>query len=162
MTDPLPSSRRLARPHGLRTARRPHRLALHLEPLEHRVVPSYFPSTADGIHVFEDQLPSNLSSAMTQFVATHVDGTQKELLRQTNQFRAINPNFTVLHYQLGTGNSPYDYIINNQWSSDFNFVNPQESWFAHQTYAGEPQAAADLASGRVGNNTGWDQADIAN
>ena len=162
MTDPLSSSRRLARPHGLRTARRPHRLALHVEPLEDRVVPSYFPSTADGIHVFEDQLPSNLSSAMTQFVATHVDGTQKELLRQTNQFRAINPNFTVLHYQLGTGNSPYDYIIDNQWSSDWSYVNGQESWFAHQTYAGEPQSAANLTSGRVGNSTGWDQADIAN
>ena len=99
---------------------------------------------------------------MVQFVATHTDGTQKELLSQTNQFRAINPNFTVLHYQLGTGNSPYDYIINDQWSSDWSYVNQQESWFAHQSYSGEPQSAADLASGRVGNNTGWDQADIAN
>jgi hypothetical protein len=95
-------------------------------------------------------------------VATHVDGTQKELLSQTNQFRAINPNFTVLHYQFGTGNSPYDYIIDNQWSSDWSYVNGQESWFAHQTYAGEPQSAANLTSGRVGNSTGWDQADIAN
>ena len=34
--------------------------------------------------------------------------------------------------------------------------------FAHQTYSGEPQSAADLASGRVGNNLQWDQADIAN
>src|SRR5439155_6578704 len=74
----------------------------------------------------------------------------------------INPNFTVLHYQLGTGNSPYDYIISNQWSSDWSYVNQQESWFAHQSYSGEPQSAADLASGRVGNSTGWDQADIAN
>ena len=82
-------------------------------------------------------------------MATHTDGTQKELLSQTDQFRAINPNFTVLHYQLGTGNSAYDYIINDQWSSDFNYVNQQESWFAHQTYSGEPQSASDLASGRV-------------
>ena len=80
----------------------------------------------------------------------------------TNQFRAIDPNFTVLHYQLGTGNSAYDYLINNQWASDCNSVNQQESWFAHQSYSGEPQSAADLASGRVGNSTGWYQADIAN
>jgi hypothetical protein len=130
--------------------------------LEGRVVPSYFPTTTNGIHIFEDQLPGGLSSAMVQFVATHTDGTQKETLGMTNQFRAINPDFTVLHYQLGTGNSPYQYIINNQWSADWNYVNQQESWFAHQSYSGEPQSAADLASGRVGNNTGWDQADIAN
>jgi hypothetical protein len=144
-----------------RSIRRSPGVRFRIEGLEVRVVPSYFPSTADGIHIFEDQLPGNLSSAMTQFVATHTDGTQKELLSQTDQFRAINPNFTVLHYQLGTGNSAYDYIINDQWSSDFSYVNQQESWFAHQTYSGEPQSAADLASGRVGNNTGWYQADIA-
>jgi hypothetical protein len=141
---------------------RPGQSRLHVEELEDRVVPSFFPPTTNGIHIFEDQLPNNLSAAMTQFVATHLDGTQKELLNQTQQFRAINPNFTVLHYQLGTGNSPYQYIINNQWASDWNTVNQQESWFAHQSYSGEPQSAADLSSGRVGNSTGWDQADIAN
>ena len=139
------------------------RIRFQIEWLEDRVVLSYFPSTANGIHVIEDQLPGSLSSAMVQFVATHTDGTQKELLSQTNQFRAINPNFTVLHYQLGIGNSAYDYIINDQWSSDFSYVNQQESWFAHQSYSGEPQSAADLASGRVlGNNNDWYQADIAN
>ncbi|HEV3386266.1 MAG TPA: putative glycoside hydrolase [Gemmata sp.] len=135
---------------------------MQIEYLEDRVVPSYFPSTTNGIAIFEDQLPDNMSNAMVQFLATHIDGTQKELLGQTDQFRAINPNFTVLHYQLGTGNSPYDYIINNQWASDWSYVNQQESWFAHQTYSGEPQSTADLASGRVGNSTGWDQADISN
>src|SRR6516162_6021521 len=138
------------------------RVRFPIEGLEDRVVPSAFPSTADGIHIFEDQLPDDLSSAMANFVATHTDGTQKELLSQTDQFRAINPDFTVLHYQLGTGNSAYDYIINDQWASDFSYVNQQESWFAHQTYSGEPQSAADLASGRVLNNLGWYQADIAN
>jgi hypothetical protein len=129
--------------------------------LEPRIVLSYFPSTANGIHVFEDQLPTGLSSAMVQFVATHIDGTQKELLDQTRGFRAINPNFTVIHYQLGTGNSPYNLIINDQWTSDWSYINQHESWFAHQSYSGEPQSAADLHSGRVGNSTGWDQGDIA-
>src|SRR6516164_7084861 len=109
------TSNRPVRQKGSRAKRRPQTSRLHVEELEHRTVPSYFPPTTDGIHVFEDQLPTGLSSAMTQFVATHIDGTQKELLNQTQQFRAINPNFTVLHYQLGTGNSPFDYILNNQW-----------------------------------------------
>jgi Bacterial Ig-like domain (group 3)/Hypothetical glycosyl hydrolase family 15/Domain of unknown function (DUF4214)/SdrD B-like domain len=155
-------SHRLSRQKAAQRKRRSQRPRLHVEEFEDRIVPSYFPSTTDGIHVFEDQLPTGLSNAMVQFVATHIDGTQKELLNQTQQFRAINPNFTVLHYQLGTGNSPFDYIINDQWSSDWSHVNQQESWFAHQSYSGEPQSAADLASGRVGNSTGWDQADIAN
>ncbi len=68
-----------------------------------------------------------------------------------------------MHYQLGTGNSPYDYIINDQWASDWSYVNQQESWFAHQSYSGEPQSAADLGSGRVwATAPAWDQADIAN
>jgi hypothetical protein len=140
----------------------PQGARLRVEGLEDRIVPSYFPPTTDGIHIFEDQLPGGMSDAMVQFLATHTDGTQKVLLGQTNQFRAINPDFTVLHYQLGTGNSAFDYIINNQWSSDWNFVNQNESWFAHQSYSGEPQSVADLVSGRVSNNDGWYQADISN
>jgi hypothetical protein len=162
MTDTSFTPHRFARTKGPRATRQTRRVRLKVEGLEDRVVPSYFPPTTNGIHVFEDQLPGGMSTAMVQFLATHTDGTQKQLLSATNQFRAINPNFTVLHYQLGTGNSPYDYIINDQWASDWNYVNQQESWFAHQSYSGEPQSAADLASGRVGNNTGWDQADIAN
>jgi hypothetical protein len=135
---------------------------LRVEGLEDRVVPSYFPSTTNGIHILEDQLPGGPSTAMVQFLATHTDGTEKETLDITNPLRAINPNYTVLHYQLGTGNSPYQYIINNQWTSDWATVNAQESWFVHQSYSGEPQSAADLASGRVGNSAGWNQADISN
>src|SRR5262245_25756333 len=162
MTETSFPSRCFARRNGPQAKTQPHRGRLRIEELEGRVVPSYFPATTNGIHIIEDQLPGGLSSAMVRFVATHTDGTQKETLGITNQFRAINPDFTVLHYQLGTGNSAYDYIINNQWSSDFGYVNQQESWFAHQSYSGEPQSAADLVSGRVGNSTGWYQADIAN
>ncbi|HVS34819.1 MAG TPA: putative glycoside hydrolase [Gemmataceae bacterium] len=155
------ASRRFPRGKRCRAKKQSHRVRPQVERLEDRVVPSYFPDTTNGIHIFEDQLPSGMSNAMVQFLAAHTDGTQKELLSQTNQFRAINPNFTVLHYQLGTSNSPFDYIINDQWASDWNYVNQQESWFAHQTYSGEPQSAGDLASGRVGNSTGLDLADIA-
>jgi hypothetical protein len=162
MTDEHLISRRYPSINGSRAKQQPFQVRLNIELLEDRVVPSYFPSTTNGIAIFEDQLPDDMSNAMVQFLATHIDGTQKELLNQTEQFRAINPNFTVLHYQLGTGNSPYDYIIDDQWASDWNYVNQQESWFAHQTYSGEPQSSADLASGRVGNSTAWDQADISN
>jgi hypothetical protein len=68
----------------------------------------------------------------------------------------------MLEYQLGTSNSPYDFILNDQWASDWSYVNSQEAFFAHQSYSAEPQTAGDLASGRVGNSTGLDQADIAN
>jgi hypothetical protein len=134
---------------------------LHLEELEERTVPTTWTQTTSGIYVLEDQLPS-LDSALTQFMATHTVGTQKQTLAQVDAFRAYNPNYLMLEYQLGTGNSPYDYIINNQWASDWTYVNSQESFFAHQNYSGEPQSSSDLSSGRVGNSSGWEQADIAN
>jgi hypothetical protein len=142
--------------------KRPPQVRLALEVLEDRTVPSFFPPTTNGIHVFEDQLPSGLSTAMAKFLATHTDGTQKQLLSDITLLRSYNSSYTLLHYQLGTGNSPYNYIINNQWASDWTYVNQQESWFAHQTYTSEPQSGSDLTSGRVGNSTGWNQADIAN
>src|SRR5262249_26605096 len=132
MTETSFTSPCFARSQGSQASKRPQRVRPRVEELEGRVVPSYFPSTTNGIHIIEDQLPGGLSGAMVRFVATHTDGTQKETLGITNQFRAINPDYTVLHYQLGTGNSAYDYIINNQWSSDFGYVNQQEGWFAHQ------------------------------
>ena len=149
MTDSSFTSRRFAWGKGSKAKKQPQRVRPQVEALEDRVVPSYFPPTTSGIHIFEDQLPSSLSSAMLQFLATHTDGTQKILLNQTAQFRAINPNFTVLHYQLGTGNSPYDYIMNNQWASDWSSVNQQESWFAHQSYSGELQSASPVPAARI-------------
>src|SRR6516225_784272 len=121
MTDISLTSRRLAGKKTSQTKQQPQRVRLQVEGLEDRIVPSYFPPTTNGIHIIEDQLPGGLSNAMIQFLATHTDGTQKETLSQINQFRAINPNYTLLHYQLGTSNSPFQYIINGQWSSDWTF-----------------------------------------
>jgi hypothetical protein len=92
-----------------------------------------FPPTTVGIHVFEDQLPSNLSDRMVRFLATHVDGTQKMTLDQTARFRTINPDWTLLHYQLAVENGPVDYIINGSWDNDFAStvdVPGHEGWFA--------------------------------
>jgi Hypothetical glycosyl hydrolase family 15/Invasin, domain 3 len=155
------TSHRVASRKRHQAKKRPPSVRLAVEVLEDRTVPSFFPSTTNGIAVFEDQQPS-LDNALTQFMATHTDGTQKQTLSQIDAFRAFNPNYTMLEYQLGTGNSSYSFILNDQWASDWNYVNSQEAFFAHQTYSGEPQSASDLASGRVSNSSGWEQADIAN
>jgi hypothetical protein len=63
-----------------------HRLRAEVEELEDRLVPSFFPPTTNGIAVFEDQLPS-LDNALTQFMATHTDGTQKQTLSQVDTIR---------------------------------------------------------------------------
>ncbi|MFN8424150.1 MAG: putative glycoside hydrolase [Anaerolineae bacterium] len=64
-----------------------------------------WPDTADGIHVFNDQLVGlgNLSDAQIRFAATHYAGTQKMTRPDADRLRAIDPNFLILHYRLGTG-----------------------------------------------------------
>jgi hypothetical protein len=118
------------------------------EELEERTLLSGFTATTDNIHIWMDQL-GNLSPQMTQFLATHVDGTQKQTPSQIAALQAINPNFGLLNYRLGTMSGTPMYIINGQWSSDFSMVTTHEDWFAHMTYGGEPQSAADLSSGRI-------------
>jgi hypothetical protein len=114
-----------------------------------------FPSTAVGIHVFEDQLPAGLSDQMVRFLATHVDGTQKMTLDSTNRFRAVNPNWTLLHYQLGVENGPVDYIINGGWDNDFAStvdVPGHEGWFVHDDNGQRIKDSIDI----------WYQMDISN
>ena len=62
-----------------------------------------WPNTSSGIHVFNDQLASNLSDAQWRFAATHYAGTQKMLRRDADTWRSYNPDFLVLHYRLGIG-----------------------------------------------------------
>lgn len=63
-----------------------------------------FPETADGIHVFNDQIDvHHLTDAQVAFAATHYTGTQKLTRSSTDRLRAYNPNFIVLHYRLGLG-----------------------------------------------------------
>ncbi len=114
-----------------------------------------FPSTTIGIHVFEDQLPTGLSDQMVRFLATHVDGTQKMTLDQTNRFRAVNPNWTLLHYQLAVENGPVDYIINGRWDNDFATtvdVPGHEDWFVHDDNGQRIKDSSD----------NWYQMDISN
>jgi hypothetical protein len=65
----------------------------------------------------------------------------------------INPNWYLLQYQLGTGNSIYSYIIHDTWAQDFdpsqpNFINnppagaggvtSHEDWFEHSDGSLDP------------------------
>lgn len=133
---------------------RRRRLSPRVEELEDRQLLSIsaFPSTANGIAVLSDQLPSGLSDALVRFVATHMVGTQKMLQSDTARFRAINPGWVELHYQLATDAGPAQYILNDQWGSDWSSVTANESWFLH-----------DPTGHRLHNSQwSWDQADVSN
>ncbi|HPC82136.1 MAG TPA: putative glycoside hydrolase [Thermoanaerobaculaceae bacterium] len=57
--------------------------------------------TTRGVHVFNDQLPPNMSPALLRFCVTHYDGTQKMLRSDADALRALDPSFLILHYRLG-------------------------------------------------------------
>ncbi|MEI6633947.1 MAG: putative glycoside hydrolase [Chlamydiota bacterium] len=104
-------------------------LAFILAPAESQ--PRQFPDTRSGIHLFSDQMQSDMTAAQCQFAATHYAGCQKMLLNDVGNLRAYNPGFIALHYQLGCGNGPAPFIDGNEWVSDWSIVNAQESWFMH-------------------------------
>jgi hypothetical protein len=90
------------------------------------------PDTSAGIHVWNDQLPDDMSEAQIRFVDRHVDGTQK-VARQTAQaLRSHNPGFLALHYRLAIGDGPVPFRIGNRWASDYGRVRHHGSWFWHQ------------------------------
>ncbi len=90
-----------------------------------------FPNTAEGIHVFSDQFPDDLSATMLNFIASHYDGSQKMQTVFTDAVRAHNPDFVMLHYRLAVGQGQHSLLINDQWVSDWADVNPHEDWFLH-------------------------------
>jgi hypothetical protein len=92
-----------------------------------------WPDSSTTIVVFADQLPSGMTAAQQQFAATHLAGTQKQLLSQIQALRLYNPNFLCLHYQLAVGCGAAAFIIGDSWSSDWAYVNSQENWFLHNT-----------------------------
>lgn len=107
--------------------------------------PRPWPDTASGIHVFNDQLPGDLSGDLLQFSATHYAGTQKMIRSAADQLRSLNADFLILHYRLGPGLG-YRAIENgcqptgewlgivegNDWVQEWpgNGV-VQENWFFH-------------------------------
>jgi Hypothetical glycosyl hydrolase family 15 len=90
------------------------------------------PSTRSAIHVWDDQLPDDMTSAQINFVARHVDGTQKVSLQTAKRLRARNARFLILHYRLGIGDGPVSFRIGNRWATDYGSVRRHPSWFWHE------------------------------
>src|ERR1700722_14717526 len=94
-----------------------------------------FPDTNASIALLVDQLPT-MTTAQMQFSTSHFVGTEKQLLPVTQQLRAMNPAFLVLHYHLSMWQSApgVDFIINGtSWGNDYPTVTTNETWFWHNT-----------------------------
>jgi hypothetical protein len=104
-----------------------------------------WPNTSRGIHVFNDQLASNMTDAQVAFAVANYDGTQKMTRDQADRLRAADPDFMILHYRLGHGlgyraiNPPCQptgawlHVVEGddwvqEWPGDAAVV---ESWFYH-------------------------------
>jgi len=92
----------------------------------------HFPDTGNGIHIFSDQLQEGMTVSQYSFAANRYAGCQKMRLSDVRKLRLYNPDFIVLHYQLGCGNGPALFIDGDSWTFDWDYVTGQESWFMHQ------------------------------
>lgn len=91
--------------------------------------PRTWPDTTGRIVPLSDQFSGNMPAAVADFSARHYAGTQKILPDLVQRLRAVNPDFLALHYRLGVGAGPVQYIVNGRWGSDFATVNPHTDWF---------------------------------
>ncbi|MFL5822542.1 MAG: putative glycoside hydrolase [Solirubrobacteraceae bacterium] len=90
------------------------------------------PNTDGAIHVWNDQLPDDMTAAQVSFEAGHVDGTQKVSLHTAKRIRTHHPGFLVLHYRLAIGDGPVPFRIGDRWASDYGSVRHHSSWFWHE------------------------------
>ena len=101
-------------------------------------------STAKTL-ILADELPSGLTIGQQEFVVTHMVGTQKLTLKDSQPLRALAPNFLVLHYHLAIWQSApaVTFIVDgNDWGNDYPTVTTHEAWFWHNA-AGMRVAAID-------------------
>jgi hypothetical protein len=101
-------------------------------------------STAKTL-ILADQLPNGMTAAQRQFVVSHMVGTQKLTLADSQPLRALAPNFLVLHYHLAIWQSApsVSFIVDGMtWNNDYPTVTMNESWFWHNA-AGMRVAAID-------------------
>src|SRR4051794_1445220 len=104
-------------------------LALLLAVAPTAAVARGWPSTRDGVHVFDDQLPGNLSPALNRFAARHYDGTQKVPSSAADRLHAVNPRFLVLHYRLGEALGYKTSIVDgDRWVREWP-KHTQAAWF---------------------------------
>jgi hypothetical protein len=90
-----------------------------------------FPESRERILVYADQLPSQLTDAQWKFVATHYVGGQKQTRSWVRTIRQLNPNFLMMHYQLGLGAGPAKFVVGDEWTSDFDQLSKHDGWFLH-------------------------------
>lgn len=106
------------------------------------------PDTSYGVHVFDDGLAPGLTSAQVDFAARHHAGTQKMTRSEADRYRAVNPDFLVLHYRLGQGlgyrqtsapcnpNGSWNSVIDGTWVPEWPGDSVvKERWFWHQNGA---------------------------
>ena len=113
---------------------------------------SMLPDTTARIVPFADQLDNSYSDALVRFVATRYAGTQKMLKAENDRYRAVNPNWLLLHYRLGSSSGPVQYIHDDTWSSDWTEVTAHEDWFMHNMNGARHHESTD----------DWDINDISN
>jgi hypothetical protein len=113
---------------------------------------SMLPDTTVGIHLFADQFSNGYSDRLVHFAATHFAGTQKMLKAENQRYVAVNANWLLLHYRLGSSSGPVQYIHDNTWSSDWTDVTSHEDWFMHNMNGARHHEATD----------NWDINDIMN
>ena len=104
-----------------------------------------YPDTNTAIALLVDQLPT-MSQAQMQFATTHYVGTEKQILSVTQQLRALNPNFLVLHYHLCFWQSAptTNFIVDGKtWGNDYPTVTTNETWFWHNTSNQRVTSSAD-------------------
>ncbi len=88
-----------------------------------------WPDTSERIVPFADQLPEGLTATQRWFAATHFAGTQKMRRSEIRALRACNPDFLCLHYQLAVGAGPAEFIVGDEWASDWAYLDAQTNWF---------------------------------
>jgi len=127
-----------------------------------------WPDTTARTRVLADQLPSGMTAGQRQFVVSHMVGTQKLTLTESQPLRALAPSFLVLHYHLPIWQSAPNvtFIVDGStWGNDYPTVTTHEDWFWHNQ-GGMRVAATD--DGKLLMNIGnpdfiayWKQSFIA-
>jgi hypothetical protein len=118
-----------------------------------------FPDTNAKIALLVDQLPAMNDAQMT-FATSHYVGTEKQVLSVTQQLRAKNANFLVLHYHLAMWQSApaTQFIVDGMtWGNDYPTVTQHESWFWHNAGAMRVPSSADQKLLMNVTDTGFQQ-----
>lgn len=120
-----------------------------------------WPDSSARIVVFADQLNSGMSAEQLAFAAARLAGAQKMIRSDLRAIRQSNPDFLCLHYQLALGCGAHNFIVGDEWTSDWAEVNAREDWFLHNASGARVHQTAwdwdvmDITSAGAAPNTGF-------